>query len=165
MSNETDAKGLRELAGFVQMSDAQREALERIANRLESDARRDAQYDALQDIGKGAYASIAKMVAALECDESREDAEQRIHEDPLSVEVRSDWYTPGEANPDMANEFLILLGTGGPATRIIGELNEYGEPTRARLQAQDWGTPWTDYRGGDSDTLLAYCRCFYFGEG
>ncbi len=55
--------------------------------------------------------------------------------------------------------------TGGPATRIIGELNEHGEPTRARLQVQDWGTPWTDYRGGDQETLLTYARCFYFGEG
>ena len=101
--------------------------------------------------------------AAADC-ESREDAEQRIQEDPLSIEVRSDWRNVDEmdATPD---EFCILLGTGGPATRIIGELRD-NEPYRARLQVQDWGTPWTDYRGDavSSDDLLTYCRCFYFGE-
>ncbi len=103
--------------------------------------------------------------AAGEC-ESREDAEQRIQEDPLSVEVRSGWYEPGSSDSDRApEEFRILLGTGGPAMRIIGELDR-GEPTRARIQAQDWFTPWTDYLGGaiSGKDLLTYCRCFYFGE-
>jgi hypothetical protein len=100
--------------------------------------------------------------AAGEC-ESREDAEQRIHDDPLSVEVREDWHAPGE--PGTIEEFCILLGTGGPATRIIGELDGYGQPKRCRLQAQDWFTAWTDYTGGEHSTLLTYCQQFYFGEG
>lgn len=97
----------------------------------------------------------------------REDAERRIHEDPLSIEMRGDWYGYGTEPADAGRpvEFNILLGTGGPATRIIGELDEHGEPSRARLQVQDWFLPWTDYVGGDSETLLTYCRCFYFGEG
>lgn len=94
----------------------------------------------------------------------RDDAEKRIHEAPLSIEVRSDWYSVGDDQP-APSEFNILLGTGGPATRIIGELDERGQPTLARLQTQDWGTPWTDYLDGDSEMLLTYCRCFYFGEG
>src|SRR3954466_6816438 len=89
--------------------------------------------EALQEIGKNAYASIVAMVNALECDydrlaelreeraaiqpdptddwdaengeelaeltaeageaESREDAEERLREDPLSLEVRSGWVT------------------------------------------------------------------------
>ena len=108
---------------------------------------------------------LAELTAAAgEC-ESREDAEQRIQEDPLSVCVRdSSWQSVYELefSPD---EFEILLGTGGPAVRIIGDLSA-GEVTRARLQVQDWGTPWTDYRGDaiSSDDLLTYCRCFYFGE-
>jgi hypothetical protein len=69
-----------------------------------------------------------------------DDARQRISEDPLSVEVRSDWTTPGEELE--AAEFCILLCTGGPAVRIVGELNR-GEPCRAWLEYQDWGTPWT----------------------
>lgn len=105
--------------------------------------------------------------AAGEC-ESREAAEQRITEDPLSVEVRSGWYTPtgNHLEQQSPEEFCILLSTGGPATRIIGELDEHCEPTRARLQAQDWFTQWTDYTGDaiSQDDLLTYCRCFYFGE-
>lgn len=97
-----------------------------------------------------------------EC-ESREDAEQRIQEDPLSVEVRSGWCANKEGME--AEEFCILLSTGGPATRIIGELDDNNEPHRATLQVQDWGTPWTDYYESDtSDILLTYARCFYFGE-
>lgn len=104
--------------------------------------------------------------AAGECT-SREDADQRIQEDPLSVEMRGDWYGYGTEPADAAKpvEFTILLGTGGPATRIMGELDDHGQPTRAWIQAQDWFQPWTDYIGGDSETLLTYCRCFYFGEG
>jgi hypothetical protein len=100
--------------------------------------------------------------AAGEC-ESREDAEQRIQEDALSVEVRSEWHTPGDANGVENAEFTILLSTGGPATRIVGELSN-GEPVRAWIEAQDWFKPWTGYVRNDSDTLLTYCRCFYFGE-
>jgi hypothetical protein len=96
---------------------------------------------------------------------SEDDARQRIEEDALSLEVRSDWYTPG-ADEDSRKpaEFCILLSTGGPAVRIIGDLDERGEPTRARLEVQDWFKPWTEYVHTESETLLAYCRCFCFGE-
>lgn len=100
--------------------------------------------------------------AAGEC-ESREDAEQRIQEDPLSVEVRSGWYSPGGDNEP--EEFKILLCTGGPAVQIRGELDQHGEPHRAWLEYQDWSTPWIEYHGEcDHDALLTYCRQFYFGE-
>ena len=78
---------------------------------------------------------LAELIEAAGESESRQDAEQRIQEDPLSLEFRSDWELPGvELKPA---EFKLLLSTGGPATQIIGELNEHGEPDRARLQAQD----------------------------
>jgi hypothetical protein len=102
--------------------------------------------------------------AAGEC-ESLKDAEQRIQADALSVEVRSGWVSVGYHEDMRPEEFCISLSTGGPATRIIGELNEHGEPTSARLQAQDWSTLWADYREADEEALLAYARCFYFGEG
>lgn len=95
--------------------------------------------------------------------ESREDAEQRIQEDALSAQVRSDWEDNAEAFTPA--EFCLLLTTGGPAVRIIGDLDG-GEPTRARLEVQDWGTPWTEHctTGDDNEALLTYARCFYFGE-
>lgn len=112
---------------------------------------------------------LAELNAAAGDCEGREDAERRIQEDPLSVEVRSGWFTVGAdygaGDGNEPEEFCILLGTGGPAVRIIGELSD-GQPTRARLQVQDWFTPWTDYRGHaiSSDDLLTYCGQFYFGE-
>lgn len=99
--------------------------------------------------------------AAGEC-ESQDDAYTRIQEDALSVEIRSDWTTPGE--PMTAGEFNILLTTGGPAVRIMGELDEHGEPYRAWLEVQDWGKPWTQYFPADPDTLLTYARCFCFAS-
>lgn len=124
---------------------------------------------------KAQLESIKEMVDALnKCrkadQEGRDDyrqleeAEQAIQEDPLSVEIRSDWFTPGDA-PEDFGEFKILLCTGGPAVRIIGTLDG-GQPETARIEYQDWGTPWTEYRitAEEADTLLTYCRCFYFGE-
>lgn len=101
--------------------------------------------------------------AAGDCTDE-EDARERIQEDPLSIEVRSGWYTPGdEPEPE---EFQILLCTGGPAVRIVGELDQYRQPCRAWLEYQDWFTPWIEYYGEEvnSDVLLTYCQQFYFGE-
>jgi hypothetical protein len=98
--------------------------------------------------------------AAGDC-KDQDEARQRIEEDALSVEVRSGWTTPGEEME--AEEFNILLTTGGPAVRIRGELDG-SEPRRAWLEVQDWGKPWTEYVPADQDTLLAYASCFFFGE-
>ena len=92
-----------------------------------------------------------------------DQAQQAIHEDPLSVQVRTDWHDPG-IDKEQPAEFEILLCTGGPACRMRGDLDDNGEPTRAYLQYQDWGTPWTDYFTGDMETLLDYARQFWFGE-
>lgn len=129
------------------------------------------QDESLQEIGRRAFEAIADLVNRLDSaaerddDEAREKVEQEIQEDPLSVQVRSAWNDVGE---DMtAEEFCILLGTGGPAVRIVGDLDMHGEPMRARLETQDWGTPWTEYRGqwgnGGADVLLTYARQFVYG--
>jgi hypothetical protein len=155
------------------------------------------------EIGEPAFASVAEMVAALECDydrlqelrddrdgaedaetwasenpeeaeelreleeaagecEDREAAQRRIEEDALSVEIRSGWSTLDQ--PLEAEEFMILLTTGGPAVRIVGELDEHRQPSRAWLEVQDWGKPWTEYVPASGETLLAYAGVFYFGE-
>jgi seryl-tRNA synthetase len=88
-------------------------------------------------------------------------ARDNIQEDPLEVQVRSDWTNPGETLE--AGEFMILLCTGGPAVRIVGELDR-GTPCRAWLEYQDWGTPWTQWFGAKSDTLCEYAANFFFGE-
>jgi len=92
-------------------------------------------------------------------DAARED----IQEDALSVEVRSGWHSPGDDSED--EEFAILLTTGGPALRIVGDLGEWGSPKQPRLEMQDWWIPWQevvlDYE--DYAALQSYCECFYFG--
>lgn len=96
-----------------------------------------------------------------------DSARERIQEDALSVQVRSGWFTPGhEAEKLKPAEFEILLCTGGPACRIIGDLDDYGQPDSCRLQHQDWGTPWTEHflNSEQRDYVLTYCRVFYFGE-
>lgn len=80
-------------------------------------------------------------------------AEESISEDPLSVETRSGWHAPGEEAED--EEFCILLCTGGPAVRIVGDLGRYGEAHSARLEYQDWGTPWTEYIGDHHSSNVA----------
>ena len=116
-------------------------------------------------------------------DGALDEARDRIQEDALSVEVRSDWVAPGAfafESRDRATpaEYRILLCTGGPAVQITGTLSEHGEPETARLEMQDWFLPWTEYRplaprdaNGEvncvadaEEILLAYARQFYFGE-
>jgi hypothetical protein len=141
--------------------------------------------------GQAQFDSIVEMIEALNAAQSEdqsddysdsyEDAENAIHADALSVEVRSDWYLPYNSDADTKPaEYRILLCTGGPAVQIRGTLSEHGEPETAYMEVQDWFTPWTEFRplagkwktmsGVELDSydsepvLLAYARCFFFGE-
>lgn len=112
---------------------------------------------------KAQLASIVEMVAALDGDDP-DAAQEAIQQAPLSVEVRSDWTEPGQ-NLEPA-EYTILLCTGGPAVRIIGELNR-NEPASARIQYQDWYRPWATLHQVSDDeeaALLRYAQQFWYGE-
>lgn len=90
-----------------------------------------------------------------------------MREAPLSVEIREGWLEPGDGASLEPTEFRILLSTGGPALRIMGELN-HGEPSRCWLEHQDWGTPWTRYFSRSAErasALLWFASLFYYGEG
>lgn len=94
-----------------------------------------------------------------------ERARTRIEEDALSVEIRGDWHTPGDEESNGATEYNILLTTGGPAARIVGDLDR-GQPTSAVFEFQDWFKPWTEVYADSADraVLLKYAQCFYFGD-
>jgi hypothetical protein len=98
-----------------------------------------------------------------------EKLEREIDEYPLSVLVRSGWYVPGTDDGECsAAEYEILLSTGGPALRIVGDLDNYGQPEgEPRLEWQDWGTPWTEHRTTreERDALAAFAGHFWYGEG
>jgi len=97
------------------------------------------------------------------------------NEMPLSVLVRSGWYSPvrqglplctSEGAPE---EFEILLSTGGPACRIIGQLDRgsvaWQSGCRPVMQHQDWFKPWTESSYDiDTNALLWFCEQFYYGE-
>lgn len=104
---------------------------------------------------------LAELISAATLDGeevSEDDARERIQEDALSVRIFGE-RIDGEWQAD---RFELLLTTGGPAVRIMGELDANNEPDRAWLEVQDWGKPWTQYFLADQDTLLTYCRCFCF---
>jgi len=105
---------------------------------------------------KAQYESILEMLA-IEDDDERQKA---IQEDPLEISVRSDWHEPGDDNVSM--KYKILLCTGGPAVRIIGELDPYNQPETAELQHQDWFTDWETMPDADEDKLLEYASYFWF---
>ena len=99
-------------------------------------------------------------------EDARDEARQAIHEDPLSVEVRSGWHTPGGDDDSDDGEYRILLCTGGPAVRIIGSLSPFAEPDSAHIEYQDWGTPNTSSSSPliGRRVQLDYARTFYFGS-
>jgi hypothetical protein len=95
--------------------------------------------------------------------DSADDAADRLREDALEVQVRTDWHDYGSTDSQTPTEFCILLCTGGPAVRIMGELDEDDAPTRAWLEYQDWGTPWTHLYIAGSDVVLCRYASYYLG--
>lgn len=71
-----------------------------------------------------------------------EEKDDRAAETPLSVLFRSAWSEGGEFDAD-GGEAEILLGTGGPAVRIMATIDGEKGLVEPRIEAQDWGTPWT----------------------
>ena len=114
-------------------------------------------------IGTSAMGALRDMVEELnranearddsaEAEAALDDAVRAIHEDPLSIEIL---YRGAPHEEPTAMGFEMLLSTGGPAVRIVGELDLHGEPTRPRLEVQDWFLPWTEYpTSSDEDELL-----------
>ena len=95
-----------------------------------------------------------------------DEIQEQVQEWPLSVDVRCTiWQSPGTEDWE-PNEFQILLGTGGPAMRIIGEFGAHGEPCNPLMQVQDWFKPWTTCNTTDEqdEALLWFCSEFYFGD-
>jgi hypothetical protein len=119
--------------------------------------------------------TIRRLVATLNaaydadaCDGAQDaiDAAQwAIQRVPLAVEVRSGWDDPVRVATSI--EYRILCPYGGTAARITGALDGYALPAgTARLEYQDWGTPWTPHplTDDEADDVLTFARQFNFGE-
>jgi hypothetical protein len=129
---------------------------------------REKEEERARDQAKAQLESITEMVNDLlkaqdeDNHTAEEDARERINEDALDVNIRSGWTVPGQKMK--GEEFLILLCTGGPAVRIVGDLDQYSYPEKARIEYQDWFTPWIDYPLTEEEEgkVLIYCQQFYF---
>jgi hypothetical protein len=126
-------------------------------------AANEAAHDRIADMRE----QLDALNAARESDDSEgEDAaREEIYQSPLSIQVREGWHSVGEEGE--IEEFEILLGTGGPASRIVGTLDEYSQPASARYEYQDWFKPWTaanDLTSEEVQTLKSWAAIFYFGE-
>ena len=66
-----------------------------------------------------------------------DDIVQNILDSVLSVEVRSDWHTPGDEASSKPVEYRILLTWGGPGLRITGYLNQNQQAYNACLEVQE----------------------------
>ena len=95
-----------------------------------------------------------------------EGIEEAMREAPLSLAVRTGWHAPGWDGLMPPEEFQILLSTGGPALRLVGELDD-AEPARCWLEIQDWDTPWTPFHCQHEYEINAkhwFAGLFYYGE-
>lgn len=172
---EANAAGwLSTIREYAAALSADRERLEELRDERESlvdpddnpaDARTVDEWDASEEGQELAELTAAVTIDGEELDE--ESLRERIQESPISVEVRSGWCAPG-ARDELATpeEYMILLSTGGPALRIVGDLDNHMCPTSARLEHQDWFKPWSEFitTGDDHDALMSFVGQFYFGE-
>lgn len=122
----------------------------------------------LTDEAKNILADLAWSNDGSTADAFQDAVTEYAQEMPLTVRVRSGWYIPGtpEGAPE---EFEMLLSTGGPACRIIGELYSgsvaWQSGCRPVMQHQDWFKPWTESSYDiDTNALLWFCEQFYYGE-
>lgn len=105
-----------------------------------------------------------------------EDKVLHIREDecpkfPLGLSVRDGWRAPGE-NSEGAEEFLILLSSGGPNVRIMGRLNAHGEVevegANFPVMEGSWYSAWTETPGqrqdAASEAIGWFCQQFYFPD-
>lgn len=87
-----------------------------------------------------------------------DEARDRIMGDPLSIETRSGWVSVGDEMS--AEEYRIVLCTGGPHVEIVGDLDQHGAPCRVRIVYRDWGDS-GELSDFDHDAVLAYAQQFF----
>lgn len=109
------------------------------------------------EICRGALDDVLEWHAMEEGDEKNDRAEER----PLSVLFRSAW-SPGREFLAGGGEAEILLGTGGPAVRIMATIDAKKGLVSPRIEAQNWGIPWTKAKTTEAEdkALAAFVQRF-----
>ena len=107
-------------------------------------------------------AELAELEEVAGENTSEAQARERILEDALSVDVRSGWASSKDEFE--AEEFRIVLCTGGPHVELVGDLDR-GTPSRVRVIYKDWGSRGEYFTDSEErEALETYCAQFYFGE-
>lgn len=109
-----------------------------------------------QEQARYKYESIVEMMQrrdAAKTEKEEDDSLEEIEQFPLSVMLRGDWHEPYTDKKVDDVEYQILLCTGGPAVRIIGDLGEDG-PCTAVLECQDWFEQWTQCNSEYNEDVL-----------
>ena len=107
--------------------------------------------------GRSRFTDIARYLAMegkaqkFGHDEWSELFSTRLDEMPLSVTLEA-IYPQRETM-----EFSILLGTGGPADRVLVTTDFSGEVETATYQYQDWFQPWTEVYL-EPELVMAFAR-------
>lgn len=92
-------------------------------------------------------------------DKERQQAELQLQEQVLSIDHYATYHL------DDSQEWHVLLGTGGPADRLVLLTDNSGNIENIDYQYQDWGKPWTSADFQDKDMLTAYASIVgYYGE-
>lgn len=123
-----------------------------------------------------AHAAYLKLIegetdeVVLTTGESFDDAVEiadMVQECAMSVEVSSGWHQPGDLAAAKPIAFRILVTTGGPGFRVIGDIGPYGQAAHVRAEHQDWGTPWTevDLDEEEQEALNWFAGLFYYDYG
>lgn len=106
----------------------------------------------------GRMARLYDQARELGHDDWADDLETQIQEMPLCVDMV-------EIRPNREEvDWQILLGTGGPARRVLVTTDYRGEVESTSYQYQDWFTLWTDAWDQDDEMVTRFAQCFYFGS-
>lgn len=90
--------------------------------------------------------------------EDYEAAERALQEMPLSFQRLVTYHVREEI------EWEILLGTGGPADRVIVKTDFDGNIESAEYQFQDWFQPWTTAENQDSELVERFAQIVGYYE-
>lgn len=92
-----------------------------------------------------------------------EQIEEEARDQVLSLEVRTGWHCPSDP-PSQPEQGCLTLTTGGPALRVLIELDCDAEVLECQLQHQDWGTPWIELplTEADDEALCWFAGLFTY---
>lgn len=87
-----------------------------------------------------------------------DEAREELQEQPLSFQKLATYHVAEEI------EWEILLGTGGPADRIVVRTDLAGNIESAEYQFQNWFEPWTVAENQDSELVQRYAEVVGYYE-